>query len=90
MEFETKEIARMMKVYTRAESEIRDFLFISSYPMKNKDRNIKSAQTTLVAIEEYKKLPVELRKELEDDKNAYVSKVDEIERLCIRQLSAQD
>ena len=39
------------------------------------------------SIEEYKKFPIELRKELEYDKNTYVSKIIELEKACKRAIA---
>ena len=82
MSYELTEVAKMMKVYSTLEAEAKNFLFISSYPMKNKDHKIKTALATLRAIEEYKKLPQEIRKELEKDKASSANSITELEKLC--------
>jgi hypothetical protein len=71
-----------MCVYHEIESEAKNFLFISSAAFKDKSHKTKSAQKVLDAIEEYKKLPLELRNELERNKNNHVSKIVELEKLC--------
>ncbi|MEK6918672.1 MAG: hypothetical protein AABW73_01405 [Nanoarchaeota archaeon] len=80
MDYKLSEIAEMMKIYVRAEAETKDYLFLSASSMKNKEPKIKSAQRTIKAIEEYKKLPLELRKEIEKDTN--MSRIEMIEKLC--------
>ncbi len=82
MAYEIKEIVQMMKVYHTLESEAKDFMFISAASMKNKDYKIKRAETLLKAIEEYKKLPNELKVELEKDKTTTAYKIVELEKLC--------
>ena len=82
MTYELKDVLNMLRVFHEVESETKDFLYLSAFGMKYKDKIIKSAQTTLKAIEEYKKLPIELRKELENDKSTYVSKIIELEKAC--------
>lgn len=82
MTYSTKEIAKMMKVYAELEIEAKDFLFISSASLKNKEYVIRSAQKTIKAIEAYNKLPLEIRKELEMDKNMAAGKIIELEKLC--------
>jgi hypothetical protein len=80
MAYELKEIVNFMQIYHNLESKAMDFLSISAGALKNKSYKIKSAQTTLNALKEYKKLPLELRKELEKDKMAQVSKIIELEK----------
>jgi hypothetical protein len=82
MTYELKNIIKMMKIYSEVESEAKNFLFISAYPLKNKDQKVKIAHSTLKAIENYKKLDNEVRMELENDKNTNVSKLIELEKLC--------
>ena len=82
MTYELTEVLNISRVFHQVESEAQIFLSISAFAMKNKAHSVKSALATLRAIEEYKKLPSELRKELENDKSASVSKIVEIERLC--------
>jgi uncharacterized protein Yka (UPF0111/DUF47 family) len=77
-----KETVQYMKVYSKFESAAKDFLFISSYPMKDKTHKVKSAKALLDAIEEYKKLPLELRTELENDKSSNASQINQFEKLC--------
>ena len=82
MEINILELANFMKIYRNVEMEAGKFLSISAYAMKNKSLKKKSAESTLKAIGEYKKLPTEIRAELEKDNENYVSKIDEVERLC--------
>jgi len=82
MTYELDEVVDMLRMFHAVESEAKIFLLIVSFPMKKKDQRVKSAQKTLKAIEDYKKLPGEVRRELETDKNNHVSKIVEIERLC--------
>jgi hypothetical protein len=82
MTYESKEVLNMLKVFHCVESSAKDFLFLSAFAMKYKDKIVKIAQTTINAIEEYKKLPVELKKELENDKSNYVSDIIELEKAC--------
>lgn len=82
MTYELTEVTKMMKVYSIFEAEAKNFLFISSYPIKNKDNKIKTALATLKAIQEYKKLPQEIQKELEKDKNSAANSITELEKLC--------
>ncbi len=82
MASEEHEMAQMMRVYHQVESAAKDFLFISASAMKNKEHAVKSAQATLRTLENYKKLPLEIRKELEKDKSSHVSKIVELEKLC--------
>ena len=82
MSYEIGDVLKFLKVYHEMELEANNFLFISAYPMKNKDSKISSAQKVLRAIEEYKKLPLKIRKALENDKTTHVSKLVELERLC--------
>ena len=82
MAYETKEFLKMMKTYHEVESQAKDFIYLSSWAMKYKDKIKVSAENTLKAIEEYKKLPEEIRKEIEKDKSLYVNKIDELENAC--------
>lgn len=82
MEIEIMDLVEYMQIYHNAENEAAKFLTISAYAMKNKTSKIKSAQSTLKAIEEYKKLPEELRVELEKNKDSYLHNINEVERLC--------
>ncbi len=82
MAYELKEVLNILRVYLKIETEANKFLTISAFPMKNKAPKVKSAQTTLKAIEEYKNLPIEVRRELENDKSTHVSNIAELERLC--------
>ena len=82
MNYKLKDLPTMFRIYHAVEMEIEKFLSISAYAMKNKVHKIKSAESTLRAIEEYKKLPTALRKKLEKDKTSNVSRIDEIEKMC--------
>lgn len=82
MGYQLGEIAEMMRIYNRVEAEAKDFLFISSSALKNKEYQVKSAKSTLAAIEEYRKLPIELRNELEKNKSAYVKDIAQLENAC--------
>lgn len=82
MAYKSKEVIQMLRIFKELESKAKDFLFLSAFPMKNKEQKVKSATATLKAIEEYKKLPLEIRKEVEADKNNHVSKIEELEKLC--------
>ena len=83
MNYTHSQITSFMKIFSTLESEAKSFLFISSYPMKhNKDQKLKSAQTTLKAIENYKTLPMEIRQELEKDKTLNVANLTQLEILC--------
>lgn len=84
MAYELKDVLNMLRIYHWVELEAEKFLSISAYAMKRKDFEKKSAESTLKAIEEYKKLPIELRKEIEKDPSTNVSKIIELERLCRR------
>jgi hypothetical protein len=77
-----EETVQYMKVYSKFEAQAKEFLFISSYPMKDKSHKIKSAKALLDAIVEYKKLPLELRAELEKDKSSNASQINQFEKLC--------
>jgi hypothetical protein len=77
-----KDVLKMLHVFHEVESETQKFLSISAFAMKKKDFEKKSAESTLKAIEEYKKLPPKLKKELENDPSTHVSKIIELERLC--------
>jgi hypothetical protein len=79
MAYNLAEISRMIKVYHEVETAANIFLFQSSFAVKHKKGG---AERTLKAIEEYKKLPQEVRNELEKDKEAHVSKIIELEKLC--------
>jgi predicted enzyme involved in methoxymalonyl-ACP biosynthesis len=50
--------------------------------MKDKTHKVKSVKALLDAIEEYKKLPLELRAELEKDKSSNASRISQFEKLC--------
>jgi hypothetical protein len=82
MTYELKDVLKMLRVYHGVESEAEKFLTVSSFAMKNKEYKEKCAESTLKAIEEYKKLPIELRKEIEKDPSTNVSKIIEIEKMC--------
>ena len=82
MNFELNNVVKMILIFNKAETEIKNFLFLSASALKNKEYKIKSAENTLSAIENYKNLPVELRKELEKDKTGNINKIIEIEKLC--------
>ena len=82
MDYSLKEISDIAKVYHEVEITARDFLFISASAMKNKEHQKKSAEKVLEAIEKYNQLPKEVRKELEKDTSANVSKIIELEKLC--------
>lgn len=82
MSYTLPEVVRIVQTYHELESAAKDFLFISSAALKNKDSKIKSAQKTLTALESYKKLPLEVRKELEKDKHSHVSNIEALEKLC--------
>jgi hypothetical protein len=79
MVYELDEVLKMMKVFHEVEISANIFLFQSSFAMKHKKSG---ALKTLRALEEYHKLPAEVRKGLESDKNNHVSKIVELERLC--------
>lgn len=82
MAYNEKEIVKMMKVFHAIESEAKDFLYLSAFAMKYKDKIKESAQKAILAIEEYKRLPLEIRKELERDTTSYVNKINELEKAC--------
>lgn len=82
MTYELKEVLNMLHVYARVESEAKNFLFLCGFAMKNKEPQLKSAQKTIIAIGEYKKLPSQLRKELEKYHSTSVSKIIELEKIC--------
>ncbi len=82
MSYENSELPKIMKAYHEVESELRDFLSISAFALKDKTYKKKKAESSLKAIAEYRKLPKELRQELEKDKDAYVSNIDQVEKLC--------
>ncbi len=82
MSYDLQDVLHMLRTYHLVELEAEKFWFIAAFPRKDKAQKVKSAQTVLNAIEEYKKLPLELRKELEKDKSAHVSKLVELERIC--------
>lgn len=84
MAYESNEIIGFMKIFHELESVAKDFLYLSAWGMKYKDKIKESAKKTLKAIEEYKKLPEEVRKELEKDKNTYSSRIRELEKACKR------
>jgi len=77
-----EELAEMFRIYHVVENECEKFLSISAFAMKDKNFKKKSASSTLKAIENYKKLPAGLRRELEKNKTAHVSKIDKIEKMC--------
>jgi hypothetical protein len=81
-EYKLKDLPNILKAFHNVELEAKDFLSFSAFAMKYPEKIIKNAKTTLKAIDEYKKLPLELRKELENDKNNYVSNIIEIEKIC--------
>jgi hypothetical protein len=89
MAYELNEVLNMLLVYHEVESQATEFLSFSAFAMKHKEHKIKSAQRTLKAIEEYKKLPSEIRKELEKDKNNNVSRIIGLERLCKETIAKQ-
>jgi uncharacterized protein Yka (UPF0111/DUF47 family) len=82
--YELKDIVKFMKAFHEIEACAKDFLYLSAFALANKykDKIVGSAQGTLKAIEEYKKIPPELRKELENDKSTFVSKITELEKEC--------
>lgn len=82
MAYEINEVAEMIKIYNNLESKIKDFLFISAAALKNKEHKIKSAEALLIAIQDYKKLPIKIRDELEKDEKLNVHKLVELEKLC--------
>lgn len=82
MSYELSDLPKMMGVFHEVESELRDFLSLSAFALKDKTFKKKKAASALKAIEEYKKLPKKLRIELEKDKNFYVSNIEQIEKLC--------
>ncbi len=82
MDYELDEVIHAMKVYHKVELEAEKFLSFAAFAMKHKELKIRSARETLKAIEEYRKLPLELKKKLEEDKTCRVSQIDELEKIC--------
>jgi uncharacterized protein Yka (UPF0111/DUF47 family) len=87
MKYDLKDVVNMLRIYHQVESEAKFFLSLSAFASKHKEQTIKSAQRTLAAIEEYKKLPQELRSELEKDKGTNVSQITELTKLCKQTLN---
>jgi hypothetical protein len=79
MPYETAEIVKMMQTYNELESAAKDFLFTAGFASKHKAQ---SAQKVLKAIEEYKKIPTEIRMALEKNPNSSLKSLAELERLC--------
>jgi hypothetical protein len=82
MAYETKDILNMIKTYHEVEICSKEFLLYAAWGMKYKEKIAINAIALLKAIEKYKKLPEEIRNELEKDKNNHVSNIIELEKAC--------
>jgi hypothetical protein len=87
MSYELSETLKMIKVYHELESAAQEFLFISGFALKHKEKRFKSAQRTLKAIQEFKKLPIELKNELEKEPDTYAKSIIDLEKLCKKAIS---
>jgi hypothetical protein len=75
----SEEIVKIAKVFHEFELASEIFLSQASFAPKHKRSG---AQRLTKAIDEYKKLPAEIRSAFESDKSTNASKLIELETLC--------